>query len=190
MGYIEGGSVSGLRVFVVKLVMISRDRKRGFLASLPLRVDRLVSFGVARMGDHDGTMQSEQSSFAVLWAARFCVVWRGRRTPAALGKNDGNRRSRPTSDCMDPAKTFIVRRSMADRELEDSLPPLPAHFRLTPEFRLLLASTWIAPEGPPHQRVGRVISNPPSKLDRECGALRITRPTPYAQTQAERVRAA
>ena len=79
---------------------------------------------------------------------------------------------------------------MPDREPENSLPPLPARFQLTPEFRLLLASAWIAPEGPPHQRVGRVIPNPPSKLDRECGALRITRSTPYAQTQAERVRAA
>ena len=77
---------------------------------------------------------------------------------------------------------------MSDREPEDSLPLLPARFRLTPEFRLLLASGWIAPEGPPHQRVGRDIPNPPSKLDRECGALGITRPTPYAKTQAETVR--
>jgi hypothetical protein len=79
---------------------------------------------------------------------------------------------------------------MPDRRRENVLPPLPARFRLTPEFRLLVASTWIAPEGQPQQRVGRVIPNPPPELDRENGALGITRPTPYAQTQAERVRVA
>jgi hypothetical protein len=34
---------------------------------------------------------------------------------------------------------------MPDRRRENALPPLPARFRLTPEFRLLLAATWIAP---------------------------------------------
>lgn len=34
---------------------------------------------------------------------------------------------------------------MVDQQRETALPPLPARFRLSPEFRLLLASTWIAP---------------------------------------------
>jgi hypothetical protein len=79
---------------------------------------------------------------------------------------------------------------MPDQKLRTALPPFPARFRLTPEFRLLLASTWIIPEGQPQQKVGRVIPNPPPKSDREIGALGITRPTPHAQAQAERIAAA
>jgi Uncharacterised nucleotidyltransferase len=68
------------------------------------------------------------------------------------------------------ATVVIARPSVPDLEPVHSLPPLPARFRLTPEFRLLLACTWVAPE--------------------ECGALGITRPITYAQIQAEQISAA
>jgi len=47
---------------------------------------------------------------------------------------------------------------MSDKRLEDSLPTLPARFRLTPEFRLLLASTWIAPVALARAQAERIVA--------------------------------
>ena len=47
---------------------------------------------------------------------------------------------------------------MPDRRPEDSLSSLPARFRLTPEFRLLLASTWIAPATHAPAQAERIIT--------------------------------
>jgi hypothetical protein len=46
--------------------------------------------------------------------------------------------------------------------LPDPLPSLPARFRLTPEFRLLLASTWVAPAASAQSQAGAIAaaSNP------------------------------
>ena len=47
---------------------------------------------------------------------------------------------------------------MPDRRSADSLSPLPSRFRLTPEFRLLLASTWIAPAKHAPAQAERIIA--------------------------------
>jgi hypothetical protein len=61
---------------------------------------------------------------------------------------------------------------------------------LTPEFRLLLASTWIIPEGPAQELAGRVILNPPPDSPLENGASGPTPPTPWAEIRAQRIEAA
>ena len=47
---------------------------------------------------------------------------------------------------------------MSDQRPQDPLPPRPAPFRLTPESRLLLASTWIAPPAQAQAQAERIMA--------------------------------